>query len=132
MSPLPSAGVTIAVIVLAAGAFFWWNGREATPDVAGLSKLRQAGSNLRSPHSMEFFLYFPSKEAAQRASLELTREGFVVEVKPSASSSGSWLTLAKKNMVPAVAELVQIRESLSKLAATEHGQYDGCGASVVK
>ncbi|MED5618901.1 ribonuclease E inhibitor RraB [Ideonella sp. BN130291] len=126
--------VFVAVLVLAVGAFLLLrNARSApAPDGAVLSQLRQAGSNLDKPHNIEFFLYLPGEAAARRVAAKLEAQGFMVEVKPSASGNSDWLTLAKRAMVPRVDELLQLRAQLSALCETEGGEYDGWGTEVAQ
>lgn len=124
--------VTAVIVVLAAAFLFFRSGGEATPDVAVLSQLRQAGSDLSKPHAIEFFMYFPSEAAAKSVASKLEGEGFNVKVSASASGKAEWLALATRSMVPAVADLVRLRAMLTAMSATEQGTYDGWGTPVVK
>jgi len=126
--------VVVALTVVAVGAFLFFRsvGSEAAPDVAVLSQLRQAGSDLSKPHDIEFFMYFPSEAAAETIASLLTSRGFLVEVKAAASGKPEWLALATRSMVPEAAELVRLRSVLTELSAAQKGNYDGWGTPIVK
>jgi hypothetical protein len=96
-----------------------------------IEQLRLAGSNLSKPHPIDFYIYVPSKEAAERVSGVLSNQGFRVKVQYSAIDS-NWLALASKSVVPTSAALAKLRQDLTALATHEHGQYDGWEAAVVK
>ena len=97
-----------------------------------IEQLRIAGSNLSRPHPIDFYVYVPSKEAALRISGALSGQGFQVKVEPSAAGDSKWLALASKHVVPTSAALAQLRRDLTVLAESEHGEYDGWEAAVVK
>ena len=101
------------------------------PDAQVLAQLRKAGSDLYKPHPIEFFLYAPTKEAAERLEQKVRALHFETKVQPSAQGS-AWLVLATKSMLPNQADLVLLREQFTALAAAEKGEYDGWGTPVVK
>ncbi|MEW5789018.1 MAG: ribonuclease E inhibitor RraB [Pseudomonadota bacterium] len=107
-------------------------GSNAAPDVAVLSLLRQAGSDLNKPHEIEFFLYLPNQAAAERVATKLVHQGFGTSVSAAASGKSGWLLLATRTMVPGVAELVRLRALLSAHASAEQGEYDGWSTPAVK
>ena len=73
----------------------------------------------RSPaKAARHFLYFPSKQDAERAGERLRSRGFSVEIRKSASQE--WFTLGTKD-----SEGEQAREELEALAAEFGGEYDG-------
>jgi Regulator of ribonuclease activity B len=131
MSPIVVI-VIVALVVLAVCFLFFRGGGEAALDVAVLSQLRQAGSDLSKPHAIEFFMYFPSEPAANSVASKLQGEGFIVNVSASASGKAEWLAFATKLMIPTVAELVRLRGMLTAMSAAEQGTYDGWGTPVVK
>jgi regulator of RNase E activity RraB len=96
-----------------------------------LVQLSKSGSNLSKPHHIEFFLYFPTRSSAEKASLSIRDAGFEVEVKRAAQGD-SWLCFATKTMIPALVELQSIRQNFIALAATASGEYDGWGTLIVK
>jgi hypothetical protein len=122
----------LAVVVVGALLLIRNVGSEAASDVAVLSQLRHAGSDLSKPHEMEFFMYFPNEASAQRVAVSLRQKGFRADVRHSANRKPEWLVLAGRSMVPDASELVRLRAELSQLSSTEQGIYDGWGAPVVK
>jgi hypothetical protein len=120
------------VLVVAVLAFLRRAGAEVAPDAQVLSHLRQAGSDLSKTHHVEFFMYFPDEEAAQRIASRLVPQGFGVRVEPAADGRSEWLVLATRPMVPQAAELERLRGHLTALASSEGGSYDGWGAPVVQ
>ena len=104
--------------------------REPTDDDV-IEQLRLAGSNLSKPHPIDFYIYVPSKEAAQRVANALSPKNFKVKVEPSAAGSG-WLALASKEVIPTPSALAQLRREMTSLARSEQGEYDGWEAAVVK
>ena len=105
--------------------------RPSDGDQQVLDQLKKAGSNLKKPHPIEFFLYFPTKPAAQRAAAEIKNDKFTVKVERGAQGH-DWLCLATKKMVPSHTTLVNLRKRFKAIAAKYHGEYDGWGTPVVK
>src|SRR5689334_7732191 len=131
-----NGSTSLLVVVLGAvvlGLFVWPRiaNAQQDPDAQVLAQLRKAGSDLSKPHPIEFFLYAPSKEAAQKLELQVRALHFETKVQPAAQGS-EWLVLATKSMVPKHADLVSIREKFTALTAVEKGEYDGWGTPVVK
>jgi hypothetical protein len=94
------------------------------PDQQVLEQLRAAGSDLSKPHEMEFYLYFPSEQAAEQAGLKLETEGFDGEVR-SAPDRNAWLCLVYRQMVPERAKLAALRKRFNMLTRELGGEYDG-------
>lgn len=69
------------------------------PDAQVLAQLRKAGSDLSKPHPIEFFLYAPTREAAERLEQKIRALHFETKVQPSAQGT-DWLVLATKSMLP--------------------------------
>jgi hypothetical protein len=105
--------------------------KELSPDQQVLDQLRGAGSNLEKPHPVEFFLYFPTEELADRAAGEIKAEGFDIKVELGADKS-SWLCQATKQMIPRYEDLTRIRKRFDEIARKFQGEYDGWGTPVVK
>jgi len=126
--------VVAAAFLVATAVFLSWQkpavAHEPTDDDV-IEQLRLAGSNLSKPHPIDFYIYVPSKEAAQRIASALVHKNFKVEVKPPAAGAG-WLTLASKEVVPTSSSLAQLRREMTSLAKSEHGEYDGWEAAIVK
>lgn len=100
-------------------------------DQAVLLQLRKAGSDLAKPHHIDFFLYFPTQDVADKAALTIRHVGFEVKVQKAARGD-LWLCLAKKTMVPELPDLQKIRRDFVSLAASMNGEYDGWGTPVAK
>lgn len=100
-------------------------------DDAVLAQLKKAGSELSKPHNIEFFLYFPSQDAAESAASSIRNAGFEVNVSRAAQGD-SWLCFANKSMIPALVDLQKIRQDFVALAARLDGEYDGWGTQVIK
>ena len=131
-----NGNISLLLVVLGAvvlGLFAWPRIARAQqdPDAQVLAQLRKAGSDLSKAHPIEFFLYAPNKEAAERLESQVRALHFETKVQPAAQGS-QWLVLATKSMVPKQADLVLVREKLTALAAAEKGEYDGWGTPVVK
>lgn len=103
----------------------------ADPDQQVLEQLRAAGSDLSKPHEMEFYLYFPTEEAAQQAGMKLEVDGFDGEVR-RAPNRADWLCLVYKQMVPERAKLAALRKRFNALARELGGEYDGWETSIVQ
>ena len=119
----------VSVVILLANR--WRRSSEGkTRDGEVLAQLREAGSDLSKPHPVEFFLYFPSEEAARHVGVAIADQGFTIEVRQAAQGS-NWAVLAGKIMVPNEADLLRIREAFDALATAQGGEYDGWGTPVV-
>jgi hypothetical protein len=120
-------------VALAAGIAMWTRGAHAQtgPDAAVIAQLKKAGSNLSKPHAIEFYLYFPVREAADRVAEKIRAAGFAAKVDRAAKGP-DWIVLATKTMVPTETALASIRRDFDAWASAEKGQYDGWGTPVVK
>jgi hypothetical protein len=107
------------------------NEEKMNPDGEVIAQLKKAGSDLTKPHPVEFYLYFPTQENAQKAGNELTEKQFTVVVQHAATGS-DWLCLAKKATIPENSTLISLRDMLDKLAQKYGGQYDGWETAIVK
>ena len=131
---LRDVAIVVAVAVVAnAGLFFGRNAQaQMSPDAQVIAQLKKAGSNVSKPHPIEFYLYFPTREAAERVAGKVRALGCGIKrVDPAASGPG-WLVLATKTMVPIEAELVKLRKEFEFLAKVEKGEYDGWETQVLK
>jgi hypothetical protein len=99
-SPWPILLVFFALIVIVyAVKGYRAAGRPKSGDALVLAQLKEAGSDLSKPHSIEFFLYLPTQDAAEKAADQIRRNGFDVKIDRPAESP-TWLCLATKSMVP--------------------------------
>ena len=123
----------LVIAIVSVAACFWLQSSSAqklSPDGQVIEQLKKAGSNLSKPHDAEFFLYFPTKEAADRVAENLKSSGFGTTVRAVAKGP-EWLLLATKAIIPTEAEMVRLRTELSALSEKEQGSYDGWGTPVV-
>lgn len=125
---------SLVLLVLVVAAFVVWLRGRALPgadrDLAVIAQLEAAGSDLSKPHEIEFFLYFPSEQAANHAASRLRNASFGVEVQLGADGT-RWLCLATRSLVPTHDALASSRALLEALASELGGEYDGWGAPVV-
>lgn len=105
--------------------------RRPGPDAFVIAQLERAGANLARLHPVEFFLYFPARDAAERAAAKVAALDMEVKVDRAAHDT-LWLVFAVRKMVPAEREMARLRVALEAIAAEEKGEYDGWGAPVVK
>src|SRR5947207_863252 len=68
-------------------------------DEAVLIELRKAGSDVRKPHDVEFYLYFPSQATAEEAAVRLREKAFQAQVRRAAKGE-DWLCLGSKQIIP--------------------------------
>ena len=101
------------------------------PDQQVLEQLRAAGSDLSKSHEIEFFLYFPSEEAAEQAGLRLETEGFAGEVRDTPDRA-AWLCLVYRQMVPERTKLAALRKRFNTLTRELGGEYDGWETKIEK
>lgn len=123
----------LAGLAIGAAVIFFTRGAKAEsgPDAKVIAQLRAVGSNLSKPHSIEFFLYFPSREAADRVAAKMVAAGFGAKIDHAAKGT-SWGILGTKTMVPVEGDLVSIRQQLNAWSKAEGGEYDGWGTEVEK
>jgi regulator of RNase E activity RraB len=126
--PLLIAIGLIGIYLLARGS-----AREAAAradgDATTIAELARAGSDLGRPHRIEFFLYLPTRQAAEGVAEDLRREGFAVEIRQAADAP-DWLALGTREMLPELASLRSWRQRLTALAESRGGAYDGWGTEV--
>lgn len=125
LSSVTAAAVVAVFIACAAQG-------QTGPDAQVIAQLKKAGSNLSKAHRIEFYLYLPTRESADRAAARVRGLGCGVKRLDRAASGPGWLVLATKTMVPSESELVTLRKEFELLAKVEAGEYDGWEAEVVK
>lgn len=105
--------------------------QERSPDGVSLDQLAKAGSDLSKLHHVDFFLHFPTQQAADNAASRLDALAFVTEIGRG-KTEGEWVLQASKMMFPVESDLMGLRDKLNAIAANEHGVYDGWQARAVK
>jgi len=99
------------------------------PTRVALLRAYAAGVDPAVPYWVEHFLYFPRRRWAQQAARQLRQLGYEVEVSESATE-GSWLVLARCQMLPTEEDIDTVAEQLRELAEAFGGEYDGWGMDV--
>jgi hypothetical protein len=123
----------VAAAILIGVALYAWRpatAEDLSPDGQVIEQLRRADSDLSRPHSIEFFLYFPTRDAAVAAGEELDTRAFTVKID-TAAQGPDWLLLLTRSMLPIEADLVTLRTEFDALALRHGGEYDGWGSAVV-
>jgi hypothetical protein len=98
--------------------------KQPDPDEAVIIQLKKAGSDVSKPHTIDFYLYFPTDSAAEQAATRMRQVGFQVEVKKAAKGN-DWLCLGTKRVIPELSTIQGITRDLDALAKSFHGVYDG-------
>lgn len=96
-----------------------------SPDAKTLKALAEAGSDLTRPHEIDHWIYFQDEADARAAARELVASGFSVEPIAKDPGDSVWRLLARKTMVPRLAEVEATSEFLEDLARRHRGDYDG-------
>jgi len=99
------------------------------PTRGALLRAYAAGVDPAVPYWVEHFLYFPRRRWAQQAARQLRQLGYEVEVSEGATE-GSWLVLARCQMLPTEENIDTVAEQLQELAEAFGGEYDGWGMDV--
>jgi hypothetical protein len=125
--------LTAVVIAVAAVGILRSRNASAQESMDGktLAQLAKAGSDLRKPHDIDFFFYFPTQDAAEKAAPKLVALGLSTKIDRAAKGP-DWVIHGNKTMIPSEAELQKLRRMFDEIAATQNGDYDGWGTEVVK
>lgn len=101
----------------------------APADRQVLDVLRRQGTDLRSPHHIDHYLYFPDKAVAERASQVLLGRKYTVDVRPAARGR-EWLVFVSHTCVLTPEIVAGTISEMESLAAAFGGEYDGWEADV--
>ena len=96
-----------------------------------IEELRRLESDLTKAHSIDFYLYFSTKDIASEVARQLSAEGFATEVRLGADEK-NWLCLATKRMIPDESALNSLGTSFENLAESYQGEFDGWESEVIK
>lgn len=132
MSSFFTALILVVLPVAGTLVFHRAKAQPLSGDALVVAQIRKAGSDLKKPHLVEFFLYFPTEASAKHVAERLTSMGYKAEIKPAATGKLPWLTFATRNMILEVAELERLRQILTRISAAENGEHDGWGTSIIK
>ena len=101
-------------------------------DARLIDQLRKRGSDPFKPHDVEFFLAFPTREAAELLGTRLRTEGFDADVHESSESVELRYSLhAHKSMHLTVPDMQELSRRLTDAATAHGGKYDGWSAKQV-
>jgi hypothetical protein len=93
-------------------------------------QLEGLGSDVTKIHVFDFYLYFPSEDAAREAASVLRGRGFMTKVREGADEV-SWLCLARVKTVPDMAVLREMGVLFENLVASFSGEFDGWESNVI-
>jgi Regulator of ribonuclease activity B len=97
-----------------------------------LDAMKASGADLSKPTEVIFYLYVPSRAAAEKAAAELGRAGYDAELRPPLPDYDEWLCCATLEMVPSVEGIDRSRTTLDALAKRLGGDFDGWEAAITK
>jgi hypothetical protein len=101
-------------------------------DARLIDQLRKRGSDPFKAHDVDFFLAFPSPEAAEDLAKQLRSEGFDADVVDEPESGELRYSLhAHKSMKLTVPDMQELSRRLTEAATTRQGRYDGWSAKQV-
>ena len=93
-------------------------------DALGVRALRRRGVDVTQPVMLRHYLYFAFEYEARVVAAQLGQQGFDIDVRDAPMNSGI-LVLARRSEIPACDTIHEIRTSLSELAQSQKGEYDG-------
>ena len=100
-------------------------------DAQTLRALRDAGADLAKPTEVHYYLYFPTRAAAERAAAAARTPEVATAVREGAEGT-TWLCLATAHMVPSDSAIRAATTRLQALAESLGGTYDGWEAAVTQ
>jgi len=101
-------------------------------DARLIDQLRKRGSDPFKPHDLDFFLAFPTREAADEVAAQMTTEGFKTDVIDTPESGELRFSLhAQKTLHLTVPDMQDLSRRLTDIAIAKGGRYDGWSAKQV-
>jgi hypothetical protein len=101
-------------------------------DAKLIDQLRKRGSDPFKPHDVDFFLAFPSAEAAEQLAVQLRGEGFNADIVDEPQNGDLRYSLhAHKSMQLTVPGMQDLSRRLTDAAKEKGGRYDGWSAKEV-
>ena len=101
-------------------------------DARLIDQLRKRGSDPFKPHDLDFFLAFPTREAADEMAAQMTTEGFKTDVIDTPESGELRYSLhAQKSLHLTVPDMQELSRRLTDMATARGGRYDGWSAKQV-
>lgn len=123
--------VLLAWASLMSGCAIQAESESLSADGKVISQLKRAGSNLSKEHPIEFYIYAPTKDSANKIASTLFDKGFNAKVELSVEGN-AWLVYLVKYIVPTEKTMLEIRNTFNKIASSVGGEYDGWGTPIVK
>jgi hypothetical protein len=97
-----------------------------------IDQLRKHGSDPFKPHDVDFFLAFPTREAADFLAQRFVTEGFEADVVDSPENGDLRYSLhLHKSMLLVVPDMKELSRRLTDAAKEKDGRYDGWSAKPV-
>jgi hypothetical protein len=101
-------------------------------DARLIDQLRKHGSDPFKPHDVDFFLAFPTREAAEGLAAQLATEGFKTDVIDTPENGELRFSLhAQKSLQLTVPDMQDLSRRLTDAAVAKNGRYDGWSAKQV-
>ena len=101
-------------------------------DARLIDQLRKRGSDPFKPHDLDFFLAFPTREAADEVAAQMMTEGFKTDVIDTPESGDLRYSLhAQKSLHLTVPDMQELSRRLTDMATAKSGRYDGWSAKQV-
>jgi hypothetical protein len=123
---------------LLAGFRIWQNlqklrrQRNDSWDARLIDQLRKRGSDPFKAHDVDFFLAFPTRDAAEDLARQLRSEGFDADVVDEPESGDLRYSLhLHKSMKLTVPDMQELSRRLTEAATAKQGRYDGWSAKQV-
>ena len=94
-----------------------------------IEALKEHGSDLSKPHTIDFFFDFPAKEPAEQLCAELATEGYAPHLE-AVDEGDRYTCRAVKKMVPELEAMQSLTRRFNALARKYGGTYDGWGCPI--
>lgn len=96
-----------------------------------LQQLQQAGADLTRPTTVNYYLYYDDRAAADRAASHASAAPLVATVRRAGDDS-AWLCFVSGTMVPSETNIRAQTTRLVAIAQATGGRYDGWEAAVTR
>jgi hypothetical protein len=96
------------------------------PDGDSLRRVRDAGSDMSLPMTIDFSIDVPSESAARAVATLVSTHGFDPSISDN-EGRGSWSVYCSKTMLATYDSVVAVRAQLNELAKPQGGTCDSWG-----
>jgi hypothetical protein len=104
---------------------------QANSDRTVLDNLVRNGANLNDPRQTDWFLYFPTEDAARSAEATLLEHHYQVHVNaPDPGVSDEWCVIGTLNVRLSMGYIASMTRMFTLFAQESGGTYDGWGAQI--